>query len=111
MNWVSSKTLAQIVDTEKATQALSDKYASKRESLSEDKNRKLNQMASEKEAVLKDYQNATRAENEKVLQAYRSEEKAKNDQEIQEIENQFQGALPTLVSLVIEEVKNSYGNR
>ena len=68
-------------------------------------------MASEKEAILKDYQNARRAENEKVLQAYRSEEKAKNDQEIQEIEHQFQSALPTLVSLVIEEVKNSYGNR
>lgn len=111
MNVVSSKTLAQIVDTEKATQALSDQYANKRESLLEDKNRKLNQMASEKEAILKDYQNARRAENEKVLQAYRSEEKAKNDQEIQEIEHQFQSALPTLVSLVIEEVKNSYGNR
>lgn len=108
---MSSKTLAQIVDTEKATQALSDKYASKRESLLEDKNRKLSQMASEKDAVLKDYQDAKRSENEKVLQAYKSEEKAKNDQEIQETENQFQSSLPTLVSLVIEEVKNSYGNR
>lgn len=111
MNWVSSKTLAQIVDTEKATQALRDKYARKRESLLEDKNRKLSQMVSEKDAILKDYQEAQRAENEKALQAYKSEEKAKNDQEIKEIENQFQGALPSLVSLVIEEVKNSYGNR
>ena len=98
-------------DTEKATQALSDKYASKRESLLEDKNRKLSQMVSEKDEILKDYQEAQRAENEKVLQAYKSEEKAKNDQEIAEIENQFQSALPSLVSLVIEEVKNSYGNR
>jgi hypothetical protein len=108
---VSSKTLAQIVDTEKATQALSEKYASKRENLLEDKNRKLNQMASEKETVLKEYQETQRAENQKALQAYKSEEKAKNDQEKLEIENQFQTALPTLVSLVTEEVKNSYGNR
>lgn len=111
MNWVSSKTLAQIVDTEKATQALRDKYARKRESLLEHKNRKLSQMVFEKDEILKDYQEAQRAENEKALQAYKSEEKAKNDQEIKEIENQFQGALPSLVSLVIEEVKNSYGNR
>ena len=111
MNWVSSNTLAQIVDTEKATQALSEEYASKRERLLEDKNRKLNQMKSEKEAILKEYQETQRIENEKVLQAYKAEEKAKNEQEIQELEDQFQASLPSLVSLVIEEVKNSYGNR
>lgn len=111
VNELTSKTLEQVVDTEKATKDLVKQYAEKREALSADKERQIAAWTSEKDAAINAFQQAQVDANQKVLEAYQAEEKAKNDQEIQELKDKFKNDLPALVSVVISEVKNSYGNR
>ncbi len=108
---MSSRTLAQVIDTEKATKSLQASYEAKRQSLVEDKNRKISEWESEKENELKSFKQSQEAKNQDFLGIYQSEEKGKNDQEIQEMVDKFQDSLPELVSFVVGEVKNSYGNR
>lgn len=111
VNDVSSKTLAQIVDTEQATKDLSDQYTQKRQALDEGKNRKISEKKSENEKTLEHFRQSLVEENQAALQAYKDEQKAKSDQEIKGLEEDFQRSLPELVSIVMEEVKLTYGNR